>query len=89
LSGEDLEDLKADLKAFSKYNNNVSLSAVERFFFTFYVLNSHCAQTDIYFFNKIFIVENQLKHIIANNFTTESGTQFNDIQLSYQLFGQN
>ncbi|MFT7442717.1 MAG: aspartokinase/homoserine dehydrogenase 1, partial [Maribacter sp.] len=33
-------------------------------------------------------MKNQLKHIIINNFTTESGVQFNDIQLSYQLFGQ-
>jgi aspartokinase/homoserine dehydrogenase 1 len=33
-------------------------------------------------------LKNQLQHIIINNFTTESGTQFNDIQLSYQLFGQ-
>ena len=33
-------------------------------------------------------MKNQLKHIIVNNFTTESGVQFNDIQLSYQLFGQ-
>ncbi|MFT5673593.1 MAG: aspartokinase/homoserine dehydrogenase 1 [Polaribacter sp.] len=33
-------------------------------------------------------MKNQLQHIIINNFTTESGTQFHDIQLSYQLFGQ-
>lgn len=33
-------------------------------------------------------MKNQLQHIIIKKFTTESGTQFNDIQLSYQLFGQ-
>ena len=33
-------------------------------------------------------MENQLKHTSIKNFTTESGAQFFDIQLSYQLFGQ-
>ena len=33
-------------------------------------------------------MKNLLQHIIIENFTTESGTQLNDIQLSYQLFGQ-
>ena len=33
-------------------------------------------------------MENQLQHINIHNFTTESGTQFQDIQLSYQLFGR-
>tara|TARA_B110000967_G_scaffold150994_1_gene154965 strand:- start:5544 stop:8942 length:3399 start_codon:yes stop_codon:yes gene_type:complete len=33
-------------------------------------------------------MKNQLQHIIINNFTTESGTLFHDLQLSYQLFGQ-
>ena len=33
-------------------------------------------------------MENQLQHIIIHNFTTESGTQFKNLQLSYQLFGQ-
>lgn len=33
-------------------------------------------------------MENQLQHIILKDFTTESGTQIKDIQLSYQLFGQ-
>ena len=29
-----------------------------------------------------------LEHIIIHNFTTESGTQFKNLQLSYQLFGK-
>jgi homoserine O-acetyltransferase len=33
-------------------------------------------------------MEDELQHIIINNFTTESGTQFENLQLSYQLFGQ-
>jgi homoserine O-acetyltransferase len=33
-------------------------------------------------------MENQLQHTNIKNFTTESGAQFLDIQLSYQLFGQ-
>ncbi|TXD54102.1 MULTISPECIES: bifunctional aspartate kinase/homoserine dehydrogenase I [unclassified Polaribacter] len=33
-------------------------------------------------------MENQLQHTVIINFTTESGAQFKDIQLSYQLFGQ-
>ena len=33
-------------------------------------------------------MKDQLQHIIINDFTTESGTQFLDLQLSYQLFGQ-
>jgi homoserine O-acetyltransferase len=33
-------------------------------------------------------VDNHLQHIILKDFTTESGTQFNNLQLSYQLFGQ-
>jgi aspartokinase/homoserine dehydrogenase 1 len=33
-------------------------------------------------------MENKLRHINIENFTTESGTLFKNIQLSYQLFGQ-
>lgn len=33
-------------------------------------------------------MENKLQHINIENFTTESGTLFKNIQLSYQLFGQ-
>ncbi|MFY9243232.1 MAG: bifunctional aspartate kinase/homoserine dehydrogenase I [Polaribacter sp.] len=33
-------------------------------------------------------MKNQLQHITIHNFTTESGLQFLDLQLSYQLFGQ-
>ena len=33
-------------------------------------------------------MKNQLQHINIHDFTTESGIQFNNIQLSYQLFGK-
>ncbi len=33
-------------------------------------------------------MKHELQHIIIKEFTTESGTEFQDIQLSYQLFGK-
>ncbi|WP_445752814.1 bifunctional aspartate kinase/homoserine dehydrogenase I [Polaribacter sp.] len=33
-------------------------------------------------------MEHFLQHIVLKNFTTESGTTFTDLKLSYQLFGQ-
>ena len=33
-------------------------------------------------------MKDKLKHITIHNFTTESGTQFFNLTLSYQLFGQ-